>query len=134
MFWERIIGFNLLQHIHFTENFYRTVKRIDCKKYFFQTLNLDNLNVPNNFNEVRKITQYSGLGPEVLMAFYFSSLETEKFTLNNSKSELKISKPSFFERIKKLNFQKISNFVFKKLYNIFPYLLKLLDLKKTLFL
>jgi putative transferase (TIGR04331 family) len=132
LFWERIIGFNLLQHIHFTENFYRTVKRIDSKKYFFQTLNLDNLNVPNNFNQVRKITQYSGLGTEVLMAFYFSNLETEKFTLNNFKSELNISKPSFFERFKKLNFQKFLNFVFKKLYNIFPYLLKIKYSKSTI--
>ena len=124
LYWERILGFYLLQHIHFTEEFYNIISKIKPEKYYFQIVDLKSLNIPNNLDEIRKVSQFNGIGIEVLMAFYFKNSKLKKFTLINSESQFKISKPSFIDRLKTLNFNKGLFYISKKIYKNFPFLFR----------
>ena len=70
-FWEKIIGLEVLMHIHHCRSMYALIKQKEDRNYELYTLPPKHFRIPENNDEYRKLTQHSQIGYEQLLTIFF---------------------------------------------------------------
>ena len=70
-FWEKIIGLEVLMHIHHCRSMYALIKQNEDRNYELHTLSLKHFRIPEDNDEYRKLTQHGQIGYEQLLTTFF---------------------------------------------------------------
>ena len=109
-FWEKIIGLEILMHVHHCRYVYKLIKYNEENNLKMHILPFKDFQIPKDNNDYRKISQHSQIGYEQLSTTYFLQKEhsTTNHNFGNNRQNISaIKKDSIIKRLKSKTFKQL---------------------------